>query len=69
MATAEEIRQRFPNAIALADEVRDVFGDGVKLIYLREGNTEYGVKDPESGTWIQPNVIHQPEKAIKNGRK
>ena len=38
----DQIRQRFPQACKLADEVRAVFGDGVKLVYLQEGERELG---------------------------
>lgn len=40
--TKEDIRRGFPVCIAFADEVRDVFGDGVKLLYMKEGDKEMG---------------------------
>lgn len=38
----EQIRKLFPEACRLADDVRAVFGDGVKLVYLKEGDRELG---------------------------
>lgn len=38
----EEVREEFPQACKLADELRAVFGDGVKLVYLQEGERELG---------------------------
>jgi hypothetical protein len=34
IATAEENRRRFPDIAAFVDEVRAVFGDDVKVIWL-----------------------------------
>ena len=38
----EEVREKLPQACKLADEVRTLFGDGVKLVYLQEGERELG---------------------------
>lgn len=44
----EEVREKFPQACKLAGEVRAVFGDDVKLVYLKEGAHELG-KPSERG--------------------
>lgn len=36
--TAEDIERSFPEAVALAKALREVFGSGVKILYAR--NTE-----------------------------
>ena len=45
--TAEEVREAFPECIAFADEMRAVFGDGVRIVYLKEGDREMGTLSPE----------------------
>lgn len=40
----EKIRAAFPQCIAFADVVREVFGPDVKLIYMQEGGR--GLGDP-----------------------
>ncbi|AKH37342.1 MULTISPECIES: hypothetical protein [Nitrosomonas] len=43
----EQVRQQFPQACKLADEVRAVFGDDLKLVYLKEGERELGTPSTE----------------------
>lgn len=38
----EEVRRLFPECVSFADECRSVFGDGVKLVYAKEGGREIG---------------------------
>lgn len=45
--TAEEVRAAFPSMIQFADEMRAVFGDGVRLVYVKENGRELGAS-PES---------------------
>lgn len=40
--TAEQVREQFPECVAFADEVRNVFGDDVKMVYARENGREIG---------------------------
>lgn len=40
--TAEYVRENFPACVAFADECRAVFGDGVKIVYAKEGGQEIG---------------------------
>ena len=35
--TKEEIAAAFPEAVEIARQFRDVFGDGVRLLYARNG--------------------------------
>lgn len=50
----DKVRQLFPQACELADELRAVFGDGVKLVHLQEGERELG-KPGERG--ISPSEL------------
>lgn len=38
--TAEEIAERFPEAVAFARALRDAFGPGVRLVYARNRQGE-----------------------------
>ena len=38
----DDNRANFPNAAAVLDTFRKVFGDGVKLVYAEEGGREIG---------------------------
>lgn len=40
--TAEYVRENFPACVAFADECRAVFGDGVKMVYAKEGGQVIG---------------------------
>lgn len=40
--TAEYVRGNFPSCVAFADECRAVFGDGVKMVYAKEGGQVIG---------------------------
>lgn len=50
----DEVRRQFPTVIAFADEVRAVFGDGVKLVYAKENGREIGKR-----------VVHDPASVVK----
>jgi len=45
--TREQVREMFPECVAFADEMRELFGPGVKPVYMREGNREIGVASPK----------------------
>lgn len=49
----EQVRQLFPQACKMADELRDLFGSEVKLTHLKEGERELG-KPGERG--VTPSV-------------
>lgn len=38
----DAVRRLFPSVIAFADECRDEFGEGVKLVYAKENGREIG---------------------------
>lgn len=40
--TAEYVRENFPACVAFANECRSVFGDGVKMVYAKEGSNVIG---------------------------
>ncbi|MEO6147039.1 MAG: hypothetical protein ABIT70_08300 [Sulfuriferula sp.] len=43
----DENRRKFPRAAELLDEFREVFGDGVRLIWASENGQEIGNKPRE----------------------
>lgn len=49
--TAEEVRAQFPTCVAWADQVRKVFGPGVRMRYAKEGGRELGAP------CVQPGVV------------
>lgn len=40
--TASSNRERMPNVAKMVDEIRAVFGDGVKVLYAKENGYELG---------------------------
>lgn len=42
--TAEYVRENFPACVEFADECREVFGDGVKMVYANEGGNVIGMQ-------------------------
>ena len=40
--SVEYVRENFPSCVEFADECRDVFGDGVKMVYASEGGQVIG---------------------------
>jgi hypothetical protein len=50
-------REDFPEAVKLADELRGVFGNGVKLIQATEGDQEFSTRTSAS---IEPLVAVSP---------
>lgn len=40
--TVEYVRENFPACVDFADECRAVFGDGVKMVYAKEGGQAIG---------------------------
>ena len=40
--TKEEIAQRFPTAVQIAREYREIFGDGVRLLWAKGKGAELG---------------------------
>lgn len=50
----DEVRRLFPTIIAFADEMRAVFGDGVKLVYAEENGYKMGKK-----------IVYDPANSVK----
>ncbi len=42
--TTEYVREKFPECISFADSVRDAFGAGVKLTYMKESGREISTR-------------------------
>lgn len=40
--SVEYVRENFQSCVEFADECRDVFGDGVKMVYASEGGNVIG---------------------------
>lgn len=61
------VRQQFPQCVAFADAVRDVFGEGVRMTYAEENGRAIGHKiDMTRGKWVsvadmELDVKKQPE--------
>lgn len=45
--TLEQVREMFPECVAFADEMRELFGPGVRPVYMKEGNREIGTPSPK----------------------
>jgi hypothetical protein len=45
--TKEQVREMFPECVAFADEMRELFGTGVKVTYMQESNREIGTPSPK----------------------
>jgi len=56
----DEVRRLFPECVAFADECRRLFGDGVRLVYAKEGGREIGKRteiDPDRVVKLSDIVI------------
>lgn len=53
--SASTNRERMPNVARMVDEIRAVFGDGVKVLYAKEGGYELGTPFDRSKL-AKPNV-------------
>jgi hypothetical protein len=45
--TKEQVREMFPECVAFADEMRELFGPGVKVTYMMESGREVGTPTPK----------------------
>jgi hypothetical protein len=63
------VRAAFPVCTAVADQFREVFGDGVKLSYAEENGQKIGRQLPESIYKVVPmrDMVIKPSK-VSNGR-
>lgn len=47
-ATKEFVNKTFPHCVAVANQFRQVFGEGVRMVYAKENNREIGrMRDAE----------------------
>jgi hypothetical protein len=44
--TKNENHDKAPLCAAFVEEMREVFGDDVKVLYVKEGDVELGQRDP-----------------------
>lgn len=58
--TAKDNRAKMPNVARMVDEVRAVFGDGVKVLWAREGEYELGTR-PDRSKYVVP-CFDEPKK-------
>jgi hypothetical protein len=45
--TREQVRESFPECVTFADEMRELFGPGVKVTYMAENGREVGTPSPK----------------------
>lgn len=53
--SASTNRERMPNVAKMVDEIRKHFGEGVKVLYAKEGDYELGTQF-DKRTLAKPNV-------------
>lgn len=67
--TAKDNRAKMPTVAKMVDEVKAVFGDGVKVLWAREGGYELGTPI-DTSKLVTPNVwVETDDKAIKRRRR
>lgn len=65
--SAQSNRDKMPNVAKMVDDVRAIFGPGVKVVYAREGEYELG-KRPDPANFVTPIVsLHIPSKEKRKG--
>lgn len=75
----EEFRTLFPECTAFADEVRKIFGDGVKMVYAKENGLEVGrrpdphekgvnIRDLDFTPLVKPGEKPEQNKGRRRGR-
>lgn len=50
----QQVRAKFPRCIAVADEFREAFGAGVRLVYANEGGQAVGTASLGPDRFITP---------------
>jgi hypothetical protein len=69
--TAEYVRANFPSCVEFADECRSVFGDGVRMVYAKEGGQEIGKQMPGNEVCmadVDLSALLTPEQLRRGGR-
>lgn len=75
MSAKASNRAAFPQAARIVDELREVFGEGVKLEFAEEGGREIGQRDipgtavPASRMVLRAADDPAPEMNAKKGRR
>lgn len=62
MSDKENNRAAFPQTAKLVDDLRDIFGAGVKLEWVCENGREVGKRGPEG---VQATQVYRPVTEIK----
>lgn len=68
----DDVRMLFPECVSFADRCRRVFGDGVKLVYAKEGGREIGKRteiDPDRVVKLSDMVIGPVVASVKDGKR
>ena len=66
--TPEQIRANFPGCTAIVDDLRDVFGPGVRAKYFREAGKTMGKQQVFDGTDVDK-LIRLDDMDAKRARK
>ena len=66
--TADQIRADFPGCTAIVDDLRSVFGPGVRAKYFSEGGKTMGKPQPFDGTDVGQFVRLADMDAKRRGR-
>lgn len=65
MSNKEKNRAAFPETASMVDELREVFGDGVTLVWAEENGRTIGNKGPDG---VQPIIERTPGGIKQYGR-
>lgn len=66
--TKEQVRSLFPECVRAANDFRDVFGPGIRLVFAREGNNEIGeLIEPEKSIALSQMIINPPPNEDSDG--
>lgn len=66
MSERSSNRAAFPETAKLVDELRDVFGPGVKLVWAEENGRTIGEKGPDG---VEATRVHVPDDIKEGGRR
>lgn len=69
--SVEYVRENFPLCVAFADECRAVFGDGVKMVYAKEGGQVIGKQfsgDEVCMSDVDMTPMQTPDQLRRGGR-
>lgn len=66
MSERSSNRAAFPETAKLVDELRGVFGPGVKLVWAEESGLTIGEKGPAG---VVATLVHAPDDIKQSGRR